>query len=50
MTIINDNSVSKFAERELRFVEPNIVRTGKSACDGDNQMPENPIEHGGEHS
>ena len=40
MAITNDSSVSKWAERELRFVEPNIVRMGKSRCDGDNQMPE----------
>jgi len=46
MAITNDSSVSKWAERELRFVEPNIVRTGKSRCDGDNQMPENFISIG----
>ena len=39
MTITNESSVSRFAERELRFVEPNIVSMGGQSLEGDSQMP-----------
>ena len=35
----NESSVSRFAERELRLVEPNIVSVGGRSLEGDSQMP-----------
>lgn len=34
-----ESSVSRFADREFRFVEPNIVNVGGESLEGDNQMP-----------
>jgi hypothetical protein len=34
-----ESSVSRFAERELRFVEPNSVSSGGAVCVGETQMP-----------
>ena len=39
MTITNESSVSKFADRELRFVEPNMVKKGGLSLEGDSHMP-----------
>lgn len=39
VTIINESSVSRFAEREFRFVEPNKVATGAESDVGDSHMP-----------
>jgi hypothetical protein len=36
---MKDNSVSKCAERELRFVEPKSVRTGRDSAFGESQIP-----------
>jgi len=35
----NDNSVSRLAERELRFVDPKSVRSGAEVGVGDSQIP-----------
>ena len=37
--MMKDNSVSMWAERELRFVDPKRVRTGGSVGLGDTQIP-----------
>jgi hypothetical protein len=34
-----DNSVSRCAERELRFVEPKSVRIGRDSAFGESQIP-----------
>lgn len=34
-----DSSVSRFAERELRFVDPNSVRMGGDVAVGESQIP-----------
>lgn len=39
VTITKESSVSRFADRELRFVEPNIVSMGGLSLEGDSQMP-----------
>lgn len=39
VTITKESSVSRFADRELRFVEPNIVNMGELSLEGDSQMP-----------
>lgn len=38
-TMTNDNSVSRCAERELRFVDPKRVKIGSDLGDGESQMP-----------
>jgi hypothetical protein len=38
-TIKKDNSVSMWADRELRFVEPNRVSMGSESAVGDSHMP-----------
>jgi len=35
----NERSVSRFADRELRLVEPNNVSMGGRSLEGDSQMP-----------
>lgn len=40
MTIRNESSVSRCAERELRFVDPKRVKIGGDLEDGDSQMPD----------
>lgn len=44
--IMNESSVSRLAEREFRFVEPNKVATGAESGVGDSHMP---VEHPGQH-
>lgn len=37
--ITKESSVSRFADREFRFVEPNMVNTGGLSLEGDSQIP-----------
>lgn len=37
--MIKDSSVSRFAERELRFVDPKSVRMGGDVGVGESQIP-----------